>query len=156
MSRDPTIPRLARLAQDQWGFITRRQAEEAGVSPATIQRLSSKAVLDRVANGVYRLTGAPVPDLPDLRAAWLQLAPDVPAWQRTPEQGVVSHRSAAAVYRLGHLTADIHEFTLPTRRQTRRPDVRLHRGTLRSSEWITLSGLPVTRPARIASDLLRE
>jgi hypothetical protein len=35
--------------------------------------------------------------------------------------GVVSHRSAAELYGLGHLTADQHEFTVPSRRQTRRP-----------------------------------
>jgi hypothetical protein len=36
--------------------------------------------LDRVAYGVYRLAGSPTPDHLQLRAAWLQLAPDVPAW----------------------------------------------------------------------------
>ena len=66
-----------------------------------------------------------MPDLAALRAAWLQLAPGVPAWQRCADQGVVSHRSAAAVFGLGHLPADVHEFTLPARRQSRRGDVRL-------------------------------
>jgi hypothetical protein len=56
----------------------------------------------------------------------------VPAWERAPDQGVVSHRSAAALYGLGHLPADRHEFTLPTRRQTRRADVRLHPQELES------------------------
>jgi hypothetical protein len=70
-------------------------------------------VLKRVAQGVYHLAGAPIPDHIGLRAAWLQLVPDVPAWERTPAEGVVSHRSAAAVFGLGHLPADRHEFTLP-------------------------------------------
>jgi hypothetical protein len=66
--------------------------------PASVRCWLAKAgILDRVAHGVYRLAGAPPPDYPDLRAAWLQLAPQVPAWERTPEQGVVSHRSAAAL-----------------------------------------------------------
>jgi hypothetical protein len=69
---------------------------------------------------------------------------------------VVSHRSAAALYSLGHLPADRHEFTLPRRKQTRRPDVRLHQRSLPAGEWLHLSGLPVTRPARIASDLLED
>ncbi len=154
VARYSTLGRLARIAEDQWGLVTRRQAELAGVSQATLQRLASEGVLERVAHGVYQLAGAPPPDHLDLRAAWLQLAPDIPAWERTSEQGVVSHRSAAAIYRLGHLPADRHEFTLPTRRQSRRPDVRLHQRSLRAEEWISLSGLPVTRPARIAPDLL--
>jgi hypothetical protein len=136
--------------------VTRRQAERAGVSPATLQRLASESVLERVAQGVYHLAGAPTPDHLELRATWLQLAPDVPAWERIPAQGVISHRSAAAVYGLGHLPADRHEFTLPTRRQSRRPDVRLHNRQVADGEWISHRGLPVTRPARIAADLLAD
>jgi Transcriptional regulator, AbiEi antitoxin len=149
-----TLSRIARIAEDQWGLITRRQAEGAGVSQATLQRLARTGILDRVAHGVYRLTGAPPPDHIGLRAAWLQLAPEVPAWERTSQQGVVSHRSAAALYGLGHLPADRHEFTLPERRQSRRPDVRLHHRAVRPGEWVVLHGMPVTRPSRIAADLL--
>jgi hypothetical protein len=157
MPRSHTVGRLAELAGDQWGLITRRQAGEAGVSPATIQRLSAEgSILERVAQGIYHLAGAPLPDHLELRAAWLQLAPDTPAWDRTLDQGVVSHRSAAALYGLGHLPADTHEFTLPARRQTRRPDVRLHRLPLKKHESIQLRGLPVTRPSRIVSDLLAD
>jgi hypothetical protein len=73
-----------------------------------------------------------------------------------PSKGVVSHRSAAAVYGLGHLPADVHEFILPVRRQSRRSDVRLHRAELDRGEWTSLAGLPVTRPARIAADLIHD
>jgi hypothetical protein len=90
-----------------------------------------------------------------LRAAWLQLSPQTPAWERRPEDGVVSHRSAAALYEIGPLPADVHEFTLPRRKQTRRADVRLHRGDV-GDRWIRLRGLPVTRPSRIAADMLAD
>jgi len=152
-----TIARLAELAEDQWGLITRRQAEDAGVPKPTFQRLAGEgSILERVAHGVYRLAGAPVPAHLALRAAWLQLYPEIPAWERTLQQGVVSHRSAAALYELGHLPADTHEFTLPIRHQTRRRDVRLHQLRLRESECLRLDGLPVTRPSRIAGDLLSD
>lgn len=155
MSRPTTLERIGPIAEDQWGLITRRQAEEAGIPDTTLDRLTSnRAALERVAHGVYRLNGTPLPDHLQLRAAWLQLAPDVPAWDRTISDGVVSHRSAAALYGLGDLPADRHEFTVPTRRQSRRSDVRLHTRKLQPSEWIELRGLPVTRPSRIASDLL--
>lgn len=156
MARYSTHSRLAEIARDQWGLVTRRQVETAGVSPATLQRLASESVLERIAQGVYHLGGAPAPDHLELRAAWLQLAPDVLAWNRTPAEGVVSHRSAAALYGLGHLPADRYEFTLPVRRQSRRPDVRLHRLQVADAEWISLRGLPVTRPAWIAADLLTD
>lgn len=155
MPRSATLSRLTALAEDQWGLVTRRQAEDAGVPPATMTRLIGNGTLERTAHGVYRLAGAPPADHLALRAAWLQLAPEVPAWDRTPEQGVVSHRSAAALYGIGHLPADTHEFTLCSRRQSRRPDVRLHLGDVDNLR-ITLRGLPVTRPSRLAAELLRE
>ncbi len=149
------MAKLAVAAEEQWGMVTRRQAEQAGVSPATIARLSRPGhALERVAHGVYRLRGAPIPDLPELRAAWLQLAPNTPAWERSAADGIVSHRSAAAAYGIGELPADRHEFTVPTRRQTRRADVRLHVRHLDGPQWITVRGLPVTRSARMVSDLL--
>jgi hypothetical protein len=154
MSNKSTVGRLGGIAADQWGLVTRRQAEEAGISRATLARQGE--ILEKVARGVYRLRGAPTADHLDLRAAWLQLAPEVPAWERTPAEGVISHRSAAALYGLGHLPADRHEFTLPTRKQSRRSDVRIHHRQLKNSEWINLRGLFVTRPARIAADLLRD
>lgn len=121
----------------------------------TLERWTADgSILERVAHGVYRLTGTPVPNHLALRAAWLQLAPDVPAWKRSPEDGVVSHRSAAALYGLGDLPADRHEFTVRKRRQSRRPDVRLHTRHLEPRECVELDSLPVTRPSRIASDLL--
>ncbi|MBV9662131.1 MAG: type IV toxin-antitoxin system AbiEi family antitoxin domain-containing protein [Acidimicrobiales bacterium] len=152
----PTLARLAPIAEDQWGLVTRRQAEDSGVSKATLTRLIGNGVLERVAHGVYRLRGVPPVDHLDLRAAWLQLAPEIPVWERSVEQGVVSHRSAAALYGLGDLSADRHEFILPARKQSRRRDVRPHVGKLTDADWSALRGLPVTRPSRIAADLLAE
>lgn len=152
-----TANKLAELAEDQWGLLTRRQAEAAGVSAATLQRLSALGgVLERTAHGVYHLAGAPLPPHLGLRSAWLALAPETPAWERKPAQGTVSHRSAAALWGLGELAPDRDEFTLPERRQTRQPGVRLHRGQLGAGDTTILDGLPVTSPARTASDLLAD
>ncbi len=156
MPQASTIGKLAPIAEEQWGFVTRREAEKAAVSPATLKRMIRNGVLERTGPAVYRLAGAPVPDYVGLRSAWLQLAPDTPVWERRPDQGIASHRSAAAMYGIGHLPADVHEFILPARRQVRRPDVRIHRGHLRDDEWIILRGLPITRPSRSAADLLTD
>jgi len=154
MPRAATIESLADLAEDQWGLFTRQQAEATGMAWTTLARLARDGAVERVAHGVYRMRGAPADDRLDVRAAWLQLAPETTVWDRTPEQGVVSRRSAAAIYGLGHLPADIHQFTLPVRRQTRRADVKLYIADLADDEWIRLGGLLVTRPSRIAADLL--
>jgi putative AbiEi antitoxin of type IV toxin-antitoxin system len=156
MTQASSVRRIADLTQDQWGLVTRRQLADAGIAPTTIERLTAPGgVLERVSWGVYQLAGTPIPDQRDLRGAWLQLAPRLRAWERTPEQGVVSHRSAAALYGLGHLAADEHEFTVPVRRQTRRPDVRIHVRPLHDDEWASQGGLLATRPQRTAADLLR-
>ena len=143
------------IADEQWGLITKQQVETTGVAWTTLARRVERGSMERIAHGVYRVRGGGEPDHLELRAAWLQLEPRVPAWERTVAAGVVSHRSAAALYGIGHLPADAHEFTLPVRKQTRRKDVRLHRGDV-DNDCITLRGLPVTRPSRIAADLLAD
>jgi len=155
VERPKTLDRIADLAEEQWGLVTRGQLENVEIPATTLERLTAPdSLLKRVAYGVYRLVGSPTPDHMELRAAWLQLAPNVPAWERTPAEGVVSHRSAAALYGVGHLPADRHEFTLARRKQSRRRDVRIHQRHLTDEEWNQLRGLPATRPARIVSDLL--
>jgi hypothetical protein len=109
-----------------------------------------------VAHGVYKLSGSPSVDHLALRAAWLQLAPDQPAWARRIDVGVVSHRSAAALHGMGHLPADVHQFTLPVRRQSRRADVQLRLDRLGPSDVVTKEGILVTRPARTAAHLLAD
>ena len=152
------IQRIAEVAEDQWGVVTRQQAEQAGVPWPTLSRLTKDGLLQRVDRGVYRIRGADPPDHLSLRAAWLQLDPAVPAWRRLddPEVAVVSHTSAAALYGVGDLRPDIQEFTLPVRRQSRRKDIRLHRGTFGDADVLILHGLPATRAGRMIGDLLAD
>jgi hypothetical protein len=157
MSATTALGQLAELAEDQWGLVTRAQAQQHQVAPATLARLAAAGgALERVGHGVYRVRGGAAVPLIELRVAWLQLAPTVPAWRRTEQEGVVSHRSAAVLLGLGDLTADRHEFTVPHRHQTRRRDVRLHRRSLGPGQWARSAGdmLPHTRAARLVSDLL--
>ncbi len=68
----------------------------------------------------------------------------------------MSFRSAARVRGLGHMAADVMEFTIPRRRQTRRTDVRLHRGTVTADDWSLVDGLPVNTASRVVDDLAGE
>jgi hypothetical protein len=150
--------RILEVAEGQWGLITRRQAEAAGVAWSSLARLAATGMIERVAHGVYRVRGGGEPDHLALRAAWLQLDPGRPAWERLgdPRAPVVSHASEAALYGVGDLRPDVHEFTVPARRQSRRPDVRLHQAQVPIPERAVLGGLPVTRPARLVADLLSD
>ena len=136
-------------------MFTRQQAEQRGMAWSTLSRMASTGRAERVGRGVYRLRGAEQPAQAALRVAWLELAPSVSVWSRSVDQGVVSHRSAAMLFGLGDLPADVHEFTLPVRRQTRRDDVRLHRGDV-ADGIVSRGGLLATRPARTVVDLLTE
>jgi len=146
---------LADVAAEQWGLITTAQASAVGQSPQSVARLAVQGVLDRLTHGVYRLAGTPADPRDDLRAAWLALSPDRTAGERLRDEppAVVSHRSAARLLQLGDLEADVHEFTVAGRRQTRRPDVRFHVGELTSSDWTVVEGLPVTTAVRTIGDL---
>jgi hypothetical protein len=146
------------LAEGQWGLVTRAQVKAAGVSDATFARFVDRALVERIAHGVYRVRGAGEPDHLQLRSAWLQLDPGRPAWERLDDAdvAVVSHTSAASLHGVGDLRPDIHEFTSPRRWQTRRRDVRVHKGTVPDSEQILLKGLPTTRAGRMIADLLAD
>ncbi len=148
--------RIRDVAEGQWGLVTLQQARAAGVAWRSLTRLVEAGLLERVAHGVYRVRGAAEPDHLELRAAWLQLDPARPAWQRLedPDVAVVSHASAASLYGVGDLRADVHEFTIPARRQTRRADVRIHRGRVSAEQRGLVGGLPTARPAAMVGQLL--
>ena len=105
---------LRDIAEGQWGLVTLRQANGAGVGWRSVARLAEAGLIERVAHGVYRIRGSDEADHLDLRAAWLQLDPGRAAWERLddPDVAVVSHASAAALYGVGDFRADVHEFTL--------------------------------------------
>jgi hypothetical protein len=152
------IQRLVELSEEQWGLVTRRQAERLGVGWTSLSRLVDTGLLERVDRGVYRVRGAAEPEHLGLRAAWLQLDPDRPAWERLddPNVAVVSHLSAAALYGVGDLRDDVHEFTIPARRQSRRQDIRIHHGLVEGADRMVLRGLPATRAGRMIADLLAD
>ncbi len=152
------LARLRDLAESQWGLVTLQQVAATGVAWRSLTRLVEAGLVERVAHGVYRVRGGADPDHLGLRAAWLQLDPVHPAWQRLddPQVAVVSHASAARLYRVGDLRADVHEFTLPYRRQTRRTDVRIHRGTIPQEARLLVDGLPTVRAGVMISQLLAD
>lgn len=156
MKGDDRFLALADLAQDQWGMFTSAQAAESGVSAQHLKRLADRFILTRIRHGVYRLTGTPIHPTDHVRAQWLALDPTRSATERigsADPRGVASHRTAADLRQLGDIDADIAEFTVPRRRNTRSDGVRFHGATLDPTHWSLLDGLPVTTTARTIVDL---
>lgn len=136
-------------------MVSTSQTTKANVDARTLSQMAARGDLERLAHGIYRLPGTPPGPHDDLRVAWIALAPQRTAAERIaagPTE-VVSHRSAALVHGLGDLDADQLEFTTSVRRQTRRTDVRLHRGVLSDHDWTLADGLPVTTVLRTIRDL---
>jgi hypothetical protein len=147
---------LSTVAQVQWGLVTARQAVREGVQRWDLSRLVGDGALEMTGYGVYRIAGAPLPEHLPLKVAWLQLAPDLVAEDRTVSDGAVSHTSAAMLYGVGDFEPECFEFTVPRRKRTRRPDVVLHAATLDDSDVGWVDQLAVTRPARMVGDLMRD
>jgi predicted transcriptional regulator of viral defense system len=146
---------VGELAVEQWGLVTTAQARREGLSTQQLARLAETGVLERLRHGVYRVAGVPPAPQDDLRAAWLAFAPTrtVREHLADPDVEVVSHRSASALHELGDLDADRLEFSTPARRQTRDPQVQLHRRRRGLPEWTLVGGLPVTTVVVTIGDL---
>ena len=145
------------LASQQWGMVTTAQALQAGVSAVMLARLVDKAVLERVRSGVYVSTATGWSPATEVRAQWLALEPKTMAADRLQAHptAVVSHESAAELHRIGDLDSPHICFSVPSRRQTRQPEVSFRIASLDETDWTIVDGLPVTTAVRTLSDLAR-
>jgi putative AbiEi antitoxin of type IV toxin-antitoxin system len=150
--------RLADHTRGQHGLVTRAQARLAGVDDRTLHRLVRGGDLERVARGVYRFRRDRAAEHQDVWAAWLRLDPASEPYERKRRPGgpdaIVSHESAAKLYRLGGLRPTTYTFTVPQPRRSGHRDIRLVVAPVRRDEWELEAGLPTTRPGRIVADLL--
>ncbi|QIM15448.1 hypothetical protein G7067_01935 [Leucobacter insecticola] len=157
MKRSVALRLLAEVAASQWGLVTAAQAGARGVSHLMLARLADAGDLVRLAHGVYRDAGAPTSEHEELRSAWLSIEPARFAWERIqdrPEGATVSGESAARLLGIGDFRAIRHEFTVPRRRQTQRPDVRFRTRALADPDVTVREGLPVTSIERTIADLV--
>lgn len=136
--------RIARLARDQHGVVTRRQALEAGLGASSIQRRVHVGLWARLHQGVYRVGPIPAP-LEWASAACLAGGRD----------GLISHSSAAYLrgWIAGQPPFPVH-LSLPGRRPRARSGLRVHGvRAFGADEVDEVSGFPVTAPQRTLIDL---
>src|SRR3546814_20950850 len=67
---DSTVSRLGILAERRWGMFTTAQAGAVGVSRQQLVRLTPSGVLERPAQGVYRMAGSPPHETEKIEIAW--------------------------------------------------------------------------------------
>ena len=60
---------LWEIATEHHGIVTTRQADDAGVPPVEVRKLTARGALERLGYGVYRHTGVPTDQWTELAAA---------------------------------------------------------------------------------------
>lgn len=136
--------RVIRLAETQFGVISRIQAIALGMSPRAIDRRVANGTWVRLCSGIYRLVGA-VP-------TWEQQLIAACLWGG--DGAIVSHRAAAALLRLDAVDRGLCEISTPSSRRSPWSYLVLHR----SDEWLPadrhrIGPLPVTEASRTLIDL---
>jgi predicted transcriptional regulator of viral defense system len=143
--------RLYVLAEGRAGYVTARDAAEAGIVRSTLSHHARPGGrLVHVARGLYRLRDFPTSPHEHIVAGWLRTPPSSDA--------VVSHESALELDDLSDVIADEVHVTVP-RAQRRKPigGVVIHPTTfpVTKRQRREVLGMPVTTADRTIIDVLR-
>lgn len=133
---------MARLARRQYGVVARRQLRGMGFSDRAIDRRLERSQLHEVFRGVFVFGSRRISH----RGRWMA------AVLASGEGAVLSHRSAARLWRLLSPAAERVDVTCPGGR-VRRDGIVCHRSCLRDDEWLVEGVIPVTSPFRTIFDL---
>jgi hypothetical protein len=140
-SRDQRIATIAGL---QRGRIARRQLIAAGISDSTIARMCRVSWLHRLHWGVYAVG----------HLAPIELASEAGALLAVGDDAVLSHLTAAAMWRLHPPRPQAPIDIVVARDSGRRPGIQVHRSArLDGCDVRIHQGLPVTSPARTLLDI---
>jgi very-short-patch-repair endonuclease len=132
------------LARVQGGAISREQLLDGGLTVPRVRVLLERGDLREILPSVYAHGSAPASRTRRLWSAVL--------WSG----GVVSHGSAAQLWRLPVVRTTTVHLTIADRRYRKVPSgLRLHRVLLPPAETTAIGGLPTTTRARTVVDVLR-
>ncbi|UYO96386.1 type IV toxin-antitoxin system AbiEi family antitoxin domain-containing protein [Microbacterium sp. M28] len=145
-----TIARLGAIASERWGMLTAAQAAEADISRKVLSRLAASGAIERLAQGVYRMAGAPAAaqEVDAIRVHWLALG------GATGALVVAGGKTAATLHRLGDWFPGESDFVTPVRRTTRLSDVRLRVRRLDEEDVVYVDGLPAMTVERTIADVV--
>ncbi len=139
------MDQILEIAGDQHGYITTRQAAEAGIPPVELRKLAQRGRLDHPAHGVYRVAAFPHRTNDDLMEATL--------W--ADGRGVISHESALALWDLADVNPRHIHVTVPPPYRPRKQGGGMYRISTRhldGGEIDYIDGIPVVTPERAILD----
>jgi hypothetical protein len=132
------------LAKQQHAVITRKQLLELGFSRQAIEHRLRSGRLHSVRTGVYAVGRADLSDYGRWKAAVLACG----------DGALLSHSSAAALWRIGFEQRNVIELSLPSPFQRRRGGLRIHRRPSLQQRDITREyDIPVTTPIQTLIDM---
>ena len=133
---------IARLATRHDGVVARRQLIELGLSSAAIDHRVRAGRLLVIHRGVYAVGHAALTERGSMRAALIAAGPTA----------VLSHRTAAARWKLIPSTPPLVEVTVTRRGPRTRSGLIVH-VTRRAPDVRTIDSFPLTAPLRTLADL---
>lgn len=148
---------LGEIAEGQWGVFTSLQARDRGITRLQLQRATDSGNLERIAHGIYRITGAPSDPYESLRTAWLAIEPARTAEERLNDpqpRAVIVGATASWLHGLGDLDPVPYNIATTVRTRPRREDVRTTTRQLQRDDVTIRHGLPVTTVERTITDLI--
>lgn len=154
---DATMAKLSPIAGQRWGMVTTAQAETVGVTRRQLSRMAANGALERIAQGVYRLSGAPEPEHEAIYATWLALGGATTPKTETGAPAIVAAGiTATVVHGIGDFFLDGFDFMVPSRKSTRLLGVRLRIRHLERTDVRSIDGLPTLTVERAIADLVEQ
>ena len=147
LSRNGTVVRGAEMD------VILPDAEAAGVRRKQLTRMASNGVIERVLQGVHRMTGAPEHPHERILATWLALGGHQGAQRGTPPI-VAAGETAAILHDVGDFFLKELEFIVQQRKSTRLQSVKLRIRALGRAEVIVVHGVATLKVERLIADLL--
>jgi very-short-patch-repair endonuclease len=137
---------IAAVAAKQYGLVTRAQLATAGLDRGAIARRLAAGRLHRLHHGFCAVGHR----APRRETRWLA------AVLACGPGAVLSHRSAAALWRIHDAEGPWPDVTVATRNGRRPAAITVHRAQLDRPDRRRRAGIPVTSPARTLADLARQ
>ena len=137
---DRPLARLLGVAAQQHGLFTVGQAAEVGVGDDQVRRMASKGVLERHAQGVYRIAAVPFDASTELMEAVL--------WTRG--LGLIAGESAVAAWEIADVNPRRIHLAIPPGYRPRKAGgdlYELHHELVPDDDRDEIDGVPVVSPA---------
>ncbi len=135
-----TLARLLEVAAPQHGLFTLPQAAEVGVGDGYVRKMAARGVVERRAQGVYRIPAIPIDEYTELMEAVL--------WAKG--RGVIVGETALALWDLADVNPRKIHVAVPPDYRPRRQDGRLYhvqQARLRTEDRDETQGIPTVTPA---------